>query len=103
MDRLRPVLGRTRPLAKTSVDTLMNSGSFNVSPAVSMGLWLGEAPIVRLALRHSTGALSLSACRPSDCGKHYIGAKCVGEIGEQRPARPYWCVWTATSQAVVPH
>ena len=33
------------------------------------------------------GPISPSACRPCDCGKHYIGAKCVGEIGEQCPPR----------------
>jgi hypothetical protein len=49
------------------------------------------------------GSLTVSARCPCDCGKDCIGAKCVGEIGEQRRARPYRCLWAATSDAVVPY
>jgi hypothetical protein len=49
------------------------------------------------------GSLTLSRRGQCDRGKDSIGAKRVGEIGEQRPARPYPRLWTATGEAVVPH
>jgi len=56
----------------------------------------------RVAPLHES-PLTLSACRPCDRGKDFIGPKRVGEVGEQRPARPDRCLWAATGEAVVPH
>src|SRR5437899_254864 len=56
----------------------------------------GDAPL-------RDGTVTLSACCPCYRGKDRIGAKGVGEIGEQSPPRPDRCPWAATSETVVPH
>lgn len=45
----------------------------------------------RVAPLHES-PLTLSACRACDRGKDIIGAKRVGEIGEQRATRPDRCL-----------